>query len=999
MSDQYSIPKRRERERPKNRERDRRGGRRGGRGGFAAGISSSSRGGRGEYAYDNNNWGYGGYTESSSYYEPSYRGDYSKDYQSSNRFAKNSEYNDYNYQEYPDYQDYDRTKERPVVKSNEKSQERTVKERPTDTPQGPIRLLQGPQRRIDIPQGPQGRVERPKEKQQEQLKDTSQVKAREEPQDKQPSIVDEVPQVVPQVIPVETTIEHPQEKPQDRNIQDTTTPKISTDDSKKKEKEVISFKNFKLSEKDKSPYADEIKLQKDIMELGRRIAKENENSENGLTTESNILNSIQNNITNTDRTISNKENLEDLTNTHKIKETNQQSIESTTQTEIATKSAIEALKVDLAKEQRQLVEQDTTQKINGNTDFIKQENVDNGSTERYSDNDDVSDANSDDKSVIKQELQEFNGTVKKEPVDVNREVKNIQAEENDEEEEEKEEEEEDEKGEEENEEEESEQKENEEEENEEKEDNEDNNEPNQIKNLKRRLDKSNDNDEERLEDEPYKRSKKSMPTEDDPDSITYHYPEQNSLQLYRDRETPNFNTKFSNGVDIQLPESLVNKFFGSYIPKEIHYHDQPVINIWNYFKTENYSKSLSHLNIFRFDHTLTATYSPNPQLYTFLTYKNIDRFDRKGAFYNWYSQFLPDLELTDMNPSDTLKPLAEKEEYENMNCYEGLVGGEKKSEESQNNDNETESINDSLEKLNYSWSLTMLMMAKNASLSSTSSNMIIIDRPMLNKNAFREDLKVLLSHGIKFTFILQTTNSTEVRNQFYISLFDEIYNSRFEWCKLVNSINVFDWEKNSFNIEHKLPKNPNLKINFRLIQTPKYKRFLSSSTELHLLFQGLNKYQRTIERMTLTTSGVSLRLDYNSSLSLYKFLEVNDCLPMKEFESDYTYNFTDVYVTFNSLPHKLMRNLFSFKNYKGSVFRFGKIDKLLYAVELVINTENNRWAYDRPIIVVARHDSIKNASAAKNLLKQVEWIYDGKDIHFELLLEFFIISRIKISNH
>lgn len=412
--------------------------------------------------------------------------------------------------------------------------------------------------------------------------------------------------------------------------------------------------------------------------------------------------------------------------------------------------------------------------------------------------------------------------------------------------------------------------------------------------------------------------------------------------------------------------------------------DLSVIESFSLLQSENIPSSQANLNIFDFDHTMTSTLTPNPELYTDTTHSYLLASD--GNCLSWYDDVLPSLELQPEVLSGGIAPSQCKSQY-CVALEDASAGHEFEKEESL----------ESFKTLNYQWSKTLLYMVKNFCESQVASNVLIIGRYVKNISRLKADLDLLNKIGIKFHYVLYKPSKSHPNKYKYLtlSLLEEIHNARFPWSMLTKSVTIFHPFPENLD-RSKLSKKRFLTtpaLDIRVVYTAKRCSYVKEpSTEVkHIYAAALNDKRY---RLTMSISGAVFRLAYSSASSLINYLDSMNFLPAESARSEYLFNFTDIFITHNKLPGKAVQDLDKALLYDGAILQYGQAGKSLYALQFLISTQNTTWEYGAPIMIVARDKSISIA-AAKKILKKMDWTYSDSSLN--LKFTFFPSSKLKIT--
>lgn len=409
--------------------------------------------------------------------------------------------------------------------------------------------------------------------------------------------------------------------------------------------------------------------------------------------------------------------------------------------------------------------------------------------------------------------------------------------------------------------------------------------------------------------------------------------------------------------------------------------NESVIKTFSLLQNENIPSSQANLNIFDFDHTMTSTLTPNPELYTDTTHSYLLASNENCV--SWYNDVLPSLELEPKVMFGGIAPSHCKGQY--CAALEDAIAGP----EFENHE--------SLKTLNYQWSKTLLYMVRNLCASQIASNVLIIDRYVKNISKLKADLDSLNEIGIKFHYVLYMPhkNHPDKPKNLTLSLLEEIYHTRFPWSRLTKTVTIFRPFPGNLD-RSKLSKFRFLStpgLDLRAVYTAKRCAYVKEpSTEVkHVYTAALNDKRF---KLTMSISGAVFRLAYSSASSLINYLDSIKFFPVESSRSEYLFNFTDVFITYNKLPGKAIEDLGNTSLYDGAILQYGQAGKSLYAVQFLISTENVMWEYEAPIMIVARDRSISIA-AAKKILKKMDWTLSDSSLN--LKFTFFPSSKLKIT--
>ena len=373
---------------------------------------------------------------------------------------------------------------------------------------------------------------------------------------------------------------------------------------------------------------------------------------------------------------------------------------------------------------------------------------------------------------------------------------------------------------------------------------------------------------------------------------------------------------------IELPDKVRKLFSNSQL---IFRYDTSIHNETTI--TDPGYKSFSELNIFMFDHTMVSTVFPNSELYTQQSLDRITTYSSTGL--NWYTDIVPKFELL-----SAAKP----------NLFEDIS-------------------------LHYNWTYTLLKLVENASYSQAQGNILIITRP-IDIRALNEDLRKLKDKKVEFQYILDFTKSRVAYENTMLTLLDEIYNHRYEWCESVQSVTLFTHLIDDNTNTSKKLNSKTSKVRIGIVTTAKKCYYIDNPEKELQLVKKASKDTRV--KLSISSTGGCFRIIYPDMIKLVSYLKSKGNFPTAGTDN-YLFNYFEVAVTYkNKLPNFLIDELNLCNAYTGSILNIGKIDKMLYVVQFIMSTENNTWEYDSPVMIVARNKSIP-LSNVKDLLKQVDW--------------------------
>ena len=414
-----------------------------------------------------------------------------------------------------------------------------------------------------------------------------------------------------------------------------------------------------------------------------------------------------------------------------------------------------------------------------------------------------------------------------------------------------------------------------------------------------------------------------------------------------------------------LPPNFVGKFFPEDFIPTPSTSKISVTEEYAFYKPPTRAKSFRSLNIFRFDHTMISTLLPNRELYTPSTYN--DLISSEDREFNWYTQVLPEYERHFQTGN-----LFEVSQDENIDLSP-LSGS-------------------STHSLHYLWSELLLKIVKDKTLIPNNTNVLIVDRILGNPQGLKDDLRILSFNGIRFHFVLMAPKYS--RNNLYYNLFEEIFHSKYSWCQRVQRVEVYDWEKNTMRLNLKRNGWRGSNLSIQVYQTPKYTRYGRNRKgeigKVVSAFMAGNFYPLKLSESITATC---FQLTVESVEKVHNFLLEKQCLPHADQARRFQYDWIDLIITRSRMSNQEMMELQDWKPFTGSLLSYGKIDNMLYAVELLVNTENKRWLYGRPIMIIAVDKTLMRNSI-RALLDTIEW--HTADLIGDLHMNLNIKSACKI---
>lgn len=405
--------------------------------------------------------------------------------------------------------------------------------------------------------------------------------------------------------------------------------------------------------------------------------------------------------------------------------------------------------------------------------------------------------------------------------------------------------------------------------------------------------------------------------------------------------------------------------------------DESVLKSFSIFKIQDIPTCQPKLNIFEFDHTMTSTLSPNPELYSDSTYSYL--FSTECNLLSWYDDVLPLLET---------QPTINKK-------IAGLECGSQFKKKHMEISSVT-SVSEVLPKLNYIWSETLLAMVRSSCETEISTNVLIIGRYMKNITKLKFDLALLSNVGIGFHHVLYFP-SKHYHNRpklTILTLLDEIYSARFLWFRLVNSVTIFS--PSPVQTESKQKRSFSTgKFTLSFIYTAKRCYYLEDpSTEVKSVYCAATKGRDKPLKLTLSAYGAVFRLEYKYACILQKYLRASNFLPDEASSSEYVFNFTNVFITRTKPSGKIINELTKEGSYAAAMHRHGKFGESLYVVQFIISTNNTVWEFGAPTMIVARDRSITIA-AARKMFNRVDWTLSSSPEEYRFT--FFSSSKLKIT--
>lgn len=449
----------------------------------------------------------------------------------------------------------------------------------------------------------------------------------------------------------------------------------------------------------------------------------------------------------------------------------------------------------------------------------------------------------------------------------------------------------------------------------------------------------------------------------------------------------------SSKADLNLPEEIL-KLYGMSKSNMDSYRDdnRSIIEKYCFSVTrKNFPMSAPKLNIFRFDHTMTNTLSPNPELYS----KTMNEFilSNKSPGLDWYNKLLPNIEL---NNSETNSEIKGGISELCCDARHASTLGEIYGKKLLSDPEKVELI----KSLNYKWCLSLLCMVRNGQMDPNTSNILIIDRRVKMKTELFDDLRILSKLGFYFHYEIYVPVDTSPTNKFskiVLTLLDEIYNARHAWASRVNKVTIFqpmdDYINRDSLLAHKGQVLHTERFDFSIVYTAKRCSYLPTpSTELNFIFSAIRRIKAPIGKLTLCDHLAAFRLTYDSSLNLLRVLRVADMLP-PVMDDSYKYDFTNIIVSRNKLSNTLIKELSRDGLYTGRILEYGRITDSIFAVKFLINTENTTWLYGDPILVVAMKKMPEHIPITRWLSK-ITWIpHEGA---CPIKLKFYVRYRLNI---
>ncbi|KAG0680584.1 hypothetical protein C6P40_002019 [Pichia californica] len=465
------------------------------------------------------------------------------------------------------------------------------------------------------------------------------------------------------------------------------------------------------------------------------------------------------------------------------------------------------------------------------------------------------------------------------------------------------------------------------------------------------------------------------------DGLSYH-----TGKLKR-RRTPHYHIN-EDHLDIILPWQML-KILGCSLGEKIpsfREGSRSVITNFSLSKVEKDYCCRPNLNIFKFDHTMTSTLSPNTELYANHTYKDLK--SRIKTEFNWYDHVLPALEYSEQLTGGIDECCA-------SNYYSSRI---KKFKSKISDRPSDQSV---LSKLNYKWSETMLNVVKNSLEFKTGSTMLLIDRQLGDENKFFADLNLLFKYGYKFDYVLNTNyfNAPLQYQALILTILDEIYNERFSWCKNIKNVTIFEPTPVEAGFYSK--RNNEFfrtdKFDLTVLFTANKSTYCSQpSVELKKVVETFQQYPASIGKITMSVQRSGFRLNYNSIMSLNSYLHKVDMIPERSVDSQYFYNFSDLHISFGNLPAQIKKDFDNSSVYEGSILKYGKINNCLYAIHFLVSGGNTVWVYDDPIMIIARNKTV-STNRIKKMLKKIKW--KESDSNLTLKFKFFTNKKLKITRN
>lgn len=429
---------------------------------------------------------------------------------------------------------------------------------------------------------------------------------------------------------------------------------------------------------------------------------------------------------------------------------------------------------------------------------------------------------------------------------------------------------------------------------------------------------------------------------------------------------------------INIPQAIIDLILPSYKGKSVYIRERnhTILNDISFYSATNFAKASHTLNIFKFDHTMTSTLSPNMELYTNKTYSSMTSREIDGL--NWYQHVLPNVDsrffrgglIQKRTGIDPITKLKSNQVFDDVICKKAF------------------------DKMNYRWSQSLLLFVRNSSSTFISSNLLFIERPLLNTRLLADDLKILSSLGFRIHYVVEGCKINKNPQYMLLNLIDEVYNHKFDWCKSIKEIKLFDHEYRPDVSMHKSFNPKSSAVNFEIIPTPKNSNyFRNPGFEIKVIFES-NDYLSIKNSITVSTSSLSFRLNYHSMMQLRSYLSLKNMLPEQENILDYTFNLRDVVVWRSGAPSKVLNEFRRDMPYNGSILRYGKLDKTIFVVQFLINADCEYWEHDKPTMLIAKHNSV-GPYLSKHLLEKIDWVLS--DSNLALTFNFCAIRKLKIT--
>lgn len=431
-------------------------------------------------------------------------------------------------------------------------------------------------------------------------------------------------------------------------------------------------------------------------------------------------------------------------------------------------------------------------------------------------------------------------------------------------------------------------------------------------------------------------------------------------------------------VQSSVPQAIIDTILPSHKGKPVFMKERnyTILDEISFYSSTNFAKATNTLNIFKFDHTMISTLTPNVELYTDKTYATIASRHIDGL--NWYQDVLPNVDARFVKGGLIKK----KGGIDPISSLESSIVF---------ND---PAYKKAFDKLKYKWSQVLLLFVQSAAKTLISSNLLFVDRPLLFTKFLADDLKILSSLGIRFHYVVEGCKTNNDPNYMLLCLLDEIYKHRFDWCKSIKNIKLFDHE---YNLDKRMKKSFNPKssnINFEIIRTPKNSSYFKNpGFEVKIIVES-NTFLKVRDSITISTLSAALTLDYHSMMQLRSYLTLKNMLPEPETIFDYTFNFRNIILSKGGAPARLGSIFRKDIPYSGSILRYGKLDKTVYAVQFLINADYESWEYDKPTMIIAKHSSILY-NVPQSLIRNIKWTVS--DSNLDLTFNFCAIRKLKIT--